>query len=128
MNVTLMTKKQFMEVPTKWMHDAEFDSFIIIPTNEMHDSGFRIMHIVLCNNDEPVVRMAGSIDSVRLDGICGKGKECKSGQRFKGYWQFDCLKCGYIRMWCNHKMTCGMAVSDFEIFREVADGNNSYLY
>lgn len=128
MDVMKMKRKDFDDVPKAWHYEGTFDSFIVIPTKKMHDSGFQIMEFVLCNGAEPIVKMVGCVDSVHLDGIGGYGQFGTPGRRraFKGCWNFDCLPCGYIRMWSHYKMTCGAATSDFSIFREESDqiGNN----
>ena len=92
--------------------------------NHLHDSGFRLLDFVACDGEEPICLLSGCSDVVHVDGIGGYGKDWL--HKYNGVpamippsgWSIDCLpKSGLLRMWPNtRKMTCGAALSSFEIF------------
>ena len=90
----------------------------------LHDSGYRCMDFVACKDDEPICRLSGCSDVIHVDGIGGYGNEWL--ERYgtipetipPSGWSIDCLPAsGLLRMWpASRKMTCGPALSSFEIF------------
>lgn len=125
-----MTKKEFLALPhRKWDEGVEFRSLVIIPgsgqKNKLHDSGYRCMDFVAVNEKgEPFCLLSGCSDVIHIDGIGGYGKDwlekCGGMPRtipISG-WSIDCLaKSGLLRIWpMSSKMTCGGALSSFEIF------------
>lgn len=121
MNVTNMKKRDFDNVPLRNYDDPvePFYSMVIIPTHKRHDSGFEIMDFVFCNKQqEPVCRLSGCSDVIHIDGIGGYGdwRDTIPKSRPIEAWSIDCLPCGYLRLFCQGTITCGHAISDFEVF------------
>jgi len=89
------TRKEFEALPCRaWDEEIEFTSMVILPTRRIHDSGYRCMDFVACKNQVPFVRLSGCSDVIHVDGIGGYGKD-----------------------WLNsHRMTCGSALSSFELY------------
>lgn len=122
--VTSMTKEQFDEVPCRESFDSEvqqFHSLVIIPTGELHDSGFQIMDFVAVAKDgTPFLKISGCSDVLHIDGLGGLGDWRRSQtipqSRPIEEWSIDCLPCGYLRLFCRGVITCGNAISNFEIF------------
>lgn len=118
MNVTKMKKKDFESVPVRSTISAEvpaFYSLVIIPTNKFHSSGFKIMKFVVCDSQgEPMFMIHGCTDSIHINGIGGSCSNNPPGRQTP--WMIDCLPCGYLRLFSDKPVTCGMAVSDFEVF------------
>lgn len=125
MRVEKMTKKDFNNIPfRKWDEDiGKFSSLVIIPTRKKHDSGYMCMEFVAVDaNHEPICKMSGCSDVIHIDGIGGYGNIRESGEIQKMIvpkgWSIDCLPCGYLRLFLDGKMTCGLDLSDFEVYRE----------
>ena len=121
MNVTAMKRRDFDNIPAhKWDESIEpFNSMVIIPTHKRHDSGFQIMDFVPCNSHhEPICRISGGSDVIHIDGIGGLGDWSGNIPKNRPIeaWSIDCLPCGYLRIFCRGLITCGHALSDFEIF------------
>lgn len=123
MNVFEMSKKDFNNIPhRKWNEDiGKFSSLVIIPTNETHDSGYMCMDFcAVDDNGRPIKLLSGGSDVIHIDGIGGFG-DWRPGSgvpisvRPVG-WSIDCLPCGYLRLFCHRPMTCGDALSSFEVF------------
>lgn len=120
-SLSRMTRKEIENVPSReWSEDiGEFDALVILPTRDIHDSGYRCMDFVACVGDTPIRRLSGCSDVIHINGIGGYGK-------WKGLlpqlvepidWSIDCLKVsGLLRMFSQHKLTCGTALSSFEIY------------
>jgi len=117
------TKKELEHLPArKWQEDiGEFDSLIILPTQNIHDSGYRCMDFVAVKNGEPVCRLSGCSDVIRIDGIGGGGRNYnfKTPLTPKS-WSIDCLKkSGLLQIFCHPcSLTSGLALSSFELFAE----------
>ena len=128
MKVQEMTKEDFEKVPRRERFDSDVGSFsrlVIIPTDDVHDSGYLCMDFVAVNDkDEPIARLSGCSDVLHIDGIGGYGRDA----RYAGTipfsspipiraWCIDCLpKSGYLRLFCKHDLTCGDALSSFEVY------------
>jgi len=93
------TRKEFDALPGReWDQEVQFDSLVILPTRQIHDSNYRCMDFVA------VV--------IHINGIGGYGKDW-----FTEYWSIDCLKkSGLLRMFTHGKLTCGPALSSFELY------------
>lgn len=124
MDIMEMKKKDFKNLPHReWNEDiGEFDSLVIIPLNHKHDSGFMCMDFVAVNDNEPICLLSGCSDVIHIDGIGGYGKWI-SGEVPRTVipksWSIDCIPCGYLRIFANNcKLTCGHALSSFEIWSE----------
>lgn len=123
MNVFDMTKEDFEKVPERsgWSSDIrEFSALVIIPLDYAHDSGWMCMDFVAVSKDgEPICRLSGCSDVLKLDGIDGRGNwrdsRLPSLIEPKG-WRIDCLPCGYLRLFSRDTMTAGPAQSSFEIY------------
>ena len=123
MNVFDMTKEDFEKVPERggWSSDiGEFSALVIIPLGYAHDSGWMCMDFVAVSEDgEPICRLSGCSDVLKLDGIGGRGNwrdsRLPSLIEPKG-WRIDCLPCGYLRLFSRGAMTAGPAQSSFEIY------------
>jgi hypothetical protein len=115
-----MKKKDFQELRVRDRFDediGEFDSLVILPTRKKHDSGWMCMDFVACKDSEPICRLSGCSDVLNIDGIGGYGPYYGSINKSvvpKG-WSIDCLPCGYLRLWSNHTLKVGVAVSNFEL-------------
>ena len=128
MKVQEMTKEDFEKVPGRERFDSDvgtFNSLVIIPTDKMHDSGYlRMDFVAVDDEDEPIALLSGCSDVLHIDGIGGYGRD----YRYAGIipfsspipiraWSIDCLpKSGYLRLFCKHDLTCGAALSSFEVF------------
>ena len=118
-DILCMKKKEFWELPKrKWNENiGPFESLVILPTCDYHDSGYRCMDFVAVDKDMyPICRLSGISDVIEIDGIGGHG-EIFAGQltTVKG-WKIDCLPCGYLRLFASGTLTCGEALSSFEVF------------
>jgi len=132
-DITEMTRKEFDYLKHRdWNEDVVFDSMVILPgrLKDMHDSGFRCMDFVAVKDMKPLCLLAGGSDVIHIDGIGGLGKNW-----LKKYgtvparipptgWSIDCLpKSGLLRIWPDsNKMTCGDAVTIFEIYAVDKEG------
>ena len=123
MNVTTMTKEDFLSIPERPNFDTPiqpFYSLVIIPQEEIHESGFRCMdYVAVSRSCEPIMRLSGCSDVLEIDGIGGYGKFNGKGIPFSRPiqgWKIDCLPCGYLRLFCNGRIIAGSALSSFEIF------------
>lgn len=123
MNVFEMSKEDFNNIPRrKWCEDiGKFNSLVIIPTNEVHDSGFMCMDFCAVDRmGSPIKLLSGGSDVIHIDGIGGIGDwRPEDGIPISigpVGWSIDCLPCGYLRLFCGRTMTCGCAISDFEVF------------
>jgi len=120
--VTQMTRKEFNALPSReWGEDiGPFQSLIILPRRGLHDSGYRLMDFVAVRDGIPVCRLSGCSDVLHIDGIGGYG-------RFRGAlpeavppkdWTIDCLpKSGLLQIF-GPVLTCGPALSSFELYGE----------
>lgn len=122
MKVTSMTKEQFDDIPCRKGFNSDvqpFYSLVIIPTGEMHESGFQMMDFVAVAKDEtPIMKLSGCSDVLNIDGIGGYGNwngNIPISRPIQS-WAIDCLPCGYLRLFCRGIITCGAALSTFEIF------------
>jgi len=133
MDINNMTRKEFEALPHReWNEHVEFQSLIILPgrAKDKHDSGYRCMDFVAVTKGGPQCLLSGCSDVVHIDGIGGYGNNwlLKYGTVPKNIppsgWSIDCLpKSGLLRMWPNsNKMTCGSALSSFEIYALSKDG------
>ena len=127
MSIFEMTIEDFKNLKWResWCSDVpEFKSLVILPTGEMHDSGYMMMDFIAVDaNNEPIMRISGCSDVLHINGIGGWGN-WRSGMSFPKYiepteWSLDCLPCGLLRLFTRKFMTCGTAVSDFEVYTEV---------
>lgn len=129
MKVKDMTREDFENVPRRpnfMSYVKPFRSLVLIPTDVEHDSGYMCMDFVsVDDHDEPIERLSGCSDVLHINGIGGYG-------RWKGFdasllikpisWSIDCLKTsGYLRLFCGKTLTCGDALSSFEVFAEEKD-------
>ncbi len=124
MDIMKMKKKDFESLPHRsWDEDiGKFNQLIIVPQNYKHDSGYMCMDFIAVRDNEPICWLAGGSDVIHIDGIGGYGKwiggELPRHIIPKG-WKIDCLPCGYLRLFANyHYLTCGVALSDFEVWAE----------
>lgn len=125
MKIHEMTKEDFSKVPIRRNFMAPvpmFKSLVIIPTDQEHDSGYLCMEFVAVNkDDEPIVRMSGCSDVLDINGIGGYGnwRLCSGIPKTIPpiSWRIDCLpKSGYLRLFCDHFLTCGDSLSNFEVY------------
>lgn len=127
MNIMKMKKKDFESLPhRRWNEDiGKFDSLIIVPQRRKHESGYMCMDFIAVKDGEPICWLAGYSDVIYIDGIGGYGKW--DGERvipslvLPKSWSIDCLPCGYLRLFVstnNSTLTCGNAVSSFEVWAE----------
>lgn len=108
----------------KWDGDiGQFDSLVIIPTDQLHDSDYRCMDFVAVVGGEPKCLLSGCSDVIHVNGIGGYGDNWleKYGTVPKLIapigWSIDCLKTsGLLRLFSGKKLTCGDALSSFEIY------------
>lgn len=115
----LWTRKEFEALPYReWNEEIVCDSLVILPTRRMHDSGFRCMDFVAIRGNKPICRCSGCSDVIHLGGIGGNNYAFnKQGIPKKTAWSIDCLKSsGLLRVFCDHKLVLGSALSSFEIF------------
>lgn len=125
MNIYEMQKEDFNNIPRrKWDEEiGKFHSLVIIPTEEVHDSGFMCMDFCAVDkNGNPIKLLAGGSDVIHIDGIGGYG-DWRVERGVPTYvipvgWCIDCLPCGYLRLFCHKEMTCGDALSSFEVYSE----------
>ena len=113
-----MKKKDFDKIPfLKWgAEPIIFRSLVVIPTKQKHNSGFMCMKYCAVNDeDEPIAMLGGGSDVCHIEGICGLGENfIMEPQEPKG-WVFDCIPCGYIRLFCwGRKLKATQGLSDFE--------------
>lgn len=122
-DINSMTREEILNVPGRgWQEDiGEFDSLIIIPLDELHESDYRLMDFVACIGQKPVRRLSGCSDVIHIGGVGGHGKWSLSRGlpslvRPVG-WSIDCLKeSGLLRLFSHQKLTCGTALSSFDIY------------
>ena len=125
MKVQDMTREDFEKVPQRknFMSVVKpFRSLVIIPTDEEHDSGYMCMDFVAVDgHGEPIERLSGCSDVLHINGIGGYG----NWRATEGIptlvkpvsWSIDCLpKSGYLRLFCGETLTCGDALSSFEVY------------
>ena len=124
MKVKDMTREDFESVPRRsnfMSYVKPFKSLVLIPTDVEHDSGYLCMDFVsVDNHDEPIERLSGCSDVLHINGIGGYG-DWRSTSIPKMIppvpWSIDCLpKSGYLRLFCGQVLTCGDALSSFEVF------------
>lgn len=119
MNIFKMKKSDFKDIPVLSALGSikECDSIVIIPRNKFHDSGYRCMEFVFCKNGEPFAKSFGGSDVLHLNGIGGYGKFNGIIPEFTPVtaWEFDCLPCGYLRLFSSHKMSAE-GLSDFSVY------------
>lgn len=121
--VNEMTRKEIESVPDRaWQEDiGEFDAMIILPTRRIHDSGFRCMDFVAVKKGIPVRRLSGCSDVIHINGIGGYGNY-RLSQGIPSMiepisWSIDCLKkSGLLQIFSHGVLTCGTALSSFEVF------------
>ena len=89
----------------------------------MHDSGYRCMDFVAVKDKKPICLLSGCSDVIHIDGIGGLGKDwVKKYGKVPDMvpptaWSVDCLTTsGLLRMWPHGKLSCGVALSSFEIY------------
>lgn len=121
-----MKRKEFWELPErKWNQDiGPFASLVILPSGRFHESGWRNMDFVAVDKDGyPICRLSGCSEVINFDGIGGYGKNwlkvntCHAPSMVPTKaWAIDCLPCGYLHVWANCALTCGGALSSFELF------------
>ena len=123
-----MKRKEFWELPEReWNQDiGPFASLVILPSGRFHESGWRCMDFVAVDKDGyPICRLSGYSDVIHFDGIGGNGKNWLDERIRTGKvptmipvkdWKIDCLPCGYLRVRANCALTCGEALSSFELF------------
>jgi len=94
----------------------------------MHDSGYRCMDFVLVREGKPICLLSGCSDVIHINGIGGLGKDWleKYGTVPKKIepqdWSIDCLATsGLLRILSRGKMSCGPAISSFELFSDVTE-------
>ena len=94
-----------------------FDSLVIIPTRHKHDSGYMCMKYCAIKNGEPMAMLGGHSDVCHLDGIGGYGELFSDTNIKRKAWNFDCLPCGYIHMWCSgYNLKASRDLSDFCLY------------
>ena len=87
----------------------------------IHDSGYRMMDFIAVKKGYPICKLSGCSDVLHINGISGCGNFTGSfPEKIKPInWSIDCLlNSGLLRLFCNRKLTCGGALSSFEIFAE----------
>lgn len=117
MELLNLTKEDFKKAPYLSFMDppVEFNSLVVMPTSQIHDSDFRCMEFCALLDGKPIAMLGGGSDVFHFDGIGGYGVDRDKVERKE--WCFDCLPCGYIRIWCNgYMMRSGSTLSDFEVF------------
>ena len=112
-----MTRKEFEVLPYRDKdRPIVFDSLVILPgrAKDLHNSGYRYMDFVAVIRNCPLCRLSGHSDALHIDGI-GSWRRV---QDTPPNWTIDCLpKSGLLRIWPGpYKMTCGPALSNFEIY------------
>lgn len=152
MKIIEMSKQDFASVPyldtySDWEKLApngrlEFNSLVIIPveneggTIDLHDSGWGCMEFCLIDrNNEPIGKVGGGSDVVKLDGIGGYGYDwLNKYDHVPNHipihsWSLDMLPCGYLRVWArttlfiNDRLIC----SNMEVFAEEGGIDNEKL-
>lgn len=121
MHVNDVTIEELKKLPRrKWDEDIGiFDSLVIIPENEIHESGYRCMDFAAVKDGEAFCLLSGRSDVVHIDGIGGYGNWRDNIPKLvvPTGWSIDCLaKSGLLRLFSRSEMTCGAALSSFEIF------------
>lgn len=122
MNAFEMRKEDFEKIEyRKWSDEITCSSLVVIPTDSLHDSGWMTMDIVALDEKmNPICRCGGCSDVVNMDGIGGYGLDWERNLTMKKInihgWSFDCLPCGYIRLWCNTKILIRAGLSNLEIY------------
>jgi len=125
MNIHEMTREDFETLPhRRWDETTECHSLVILPTKDLHTSGCRCMDFAAVVGDEAKCLLSGCSDIICIDGIGGFGKDWV--ERYSDIpeavppagWTIDCLpKSGLLRIRpASGRMTCGPALSTFEIF------------
>lgn len=129
-DISEMTRKEFDILQSReWGEDIGiFDSLVVLPgrTRDLHDSGYRCMDFVAVRDNKPICKLSGCSDVIHIEGIGGQGRNWvgKYGTvpNFvpPTSWNIDCLrKSGLLRLFTSsHKMSCGAALSSFEIYSE----------
>lgn len=130
MDVLKMSRADFDALPSRsWNEDiGEFDSLVILPLRRRHESGYRCMDFVAVKQGEALCRLSGCSDVLHIDGIGGYGDHVR-GQGLPKLikpvsWSVDCLpKSGLLQLFSRHTLTCGLALSSFEVFaKDEKDG------
>ena len=130
MHVNEMTREEFDKIPRRknfCSKEKPFHSLVIIPMEDIHDSDFRLMDFVAVDSHgEPIVRLSGCSDVLHINGIGGYGY-WRSGDGVPKTvlpipWSIDCMKgSGYFRLFYGQTMTCGDALSSFEVYAKPQD-------
>ena len=125
MDVNKMSVRDFDMVPhRRFDEDLVFDSMVILPGGgkKLHDSGYRCMDFVAVRDGRPICRLSGCSDALHIDGIGGARfldrRQGADSSKVPGNWSMDCLpESGLLHLWSmDTKMTCGQALSSFEVF------------
>lgn len=123
------TKEEFLALPFRedWALDVECASIVIIPMDQTHDSNFQCMDFIAIDKDQtPICRLSGCSDIIHIDGIGGMGRFDMNlkdwpDKNKKVDWSIDCLRSGFLRLFPGRNgMTCGAALSSFEIYANKA--------
>jgi len=132
MDVNEMTREDFEKVPWRnniLSEEKEFYSLVIISKDEIHDSGYRCMDFVSVSHEgKPIARLSGCSDVLHINGIGGYGRWTPNtgipNKISPVSWSVDCLnKSGYVRLFSNRPLSCGHALSSFEVFADKEKGD-----
>ena len=119
LSVLLYKSRCLLSKMCKWFSSPELYSI-----KGMHDSGYRCMDFVAVKNGKAICLLSGCSDVIHIDGICGFGfdwlKKYNTVPKLipPTSWSIDCLSnSGLLHIWPGSgKMTCGDALSSFEIY------------
>jgi hypothetical protein len=125
LNIHDMKQSDFHALPCrKWDEDiGGFDSIIILPTRRRYDRGsnWGVMDFVACIGSKPIMLLSGCSDVLHIEGIGGLGEWVEGvgwpDQLKTKAWSIDLLfKSKLTRLRSKGLMTCGCALSSFEIY------------
>ena len=112
------TRKEFEDLPN--IEDLAqqpqiADSLVILPTRNINGSGFREMNFVVIVGGEPICKLAGSYDLMKIGASVGRKDELPTEVRTVG-WGIDCLRTsGLIRIFCKTHIKLSDQGSTFEL-------------